>query len=96
MRAKDLKWSKTRAQCPYCHNWYTKQGILGHIRFRHPDSKREETDTFEDIFKAGFLDSCGKAVEVMKQHGRLTPEWREVLFDLMLLDYLRGLCARNK
>ncbi len=30
-----FRWSKTKAQCPYCDGWMTRQGLNGHIRFRH-------------------------------------------------------------
>lgn len=30
-----VRWSKTQAQCPYCGRWMTRQGLNGHIRFRH-------------------------------------------------------------
>ena len=29
------RWSKTQAECPVCHRWMTRQGLNGHIRFRH-------------------------------------------------------------
>jgi len=84
MRAKDLKWSKTRAQCPYCDNWYSRQGILGHIRFRHPDRNKKD-DMLETPAQLALM----RALRMMRENGRLTPETREILLDLMLLDYLQ-------
>lgn len=34
-RKPSVRWSKTKAQCPYCDRWMTRQGLNGHIRFRH-------------------------------------------------------------
>ena len=76
MKTQDLKWSKTRAQCPYCGDWYTKQGILGHIRFRHPDKKKKETDVMQDMLKEQFYDIYLKAEKTFRDQGRLTPQYR--------------------
>jgi len=84
MRTKDLKWSKTRAECPYCGEWFTRQGILGHIRFRHPDKEEREDDTTKQGNRLVYMRAAG----VFAKHGRLTPELRESSFDQMLLDFL--------
>ena len=34
-RKPEVRWSKTQAQCPYCGWWMTRQGLNGHIRFKH-------------------------------------------------------------
>ncbi len=97
MRAKDLKWSKTRAQCPHCHGWYTRQGIFGHIRFRHPSNKREESDPVEETLEDTYRDDVYiKALAMFKNQGRLTPALRDYLLDCMLLDYLRSLEKQSK
>ncbi len=85
MQTNDLTWSKTRAQCLYCGGWYTRQGILGHIRFRHPDAKKTEQTNME---KASFALMYAAAVATMVKDGRLTQELREALLDRMLLDFL--------
>jgi hypothetical protein len=91
MQSEDFTWSKTKAQCPYCGGWYTRQGILGHIRFRHPDYKKDET---KEAIKAIWTASYVKAVEMYRRNGRLSAELREQLLDLFLLDYLEKLARR--
>jgi len=92
MRSEDFAWSKTRAQCPYCGGWYTRQGILGHIRFRHPDSKKDEKkEAIRTMWTAAYL----KAAETYARDGRLPPGLREQLLDYFLLDYLEKL-AKGK
>ena len=85
MRSNELTWSKTRAQDPYCGGWYTRQGIQGHIRFRHPDAKKTEQTNIE---KASFALMYAAAVGMLAKNGRLTQDLREQLLDRMLLDFL--------
>lgn len=90
MRITDLKWNKTRVQCPYCEGWFTKQGILGHIRFRHPDKKKQkaEADPIESLIKSRLLPVLVQANKMMQENGRLSEEFRGTLLDMMLIDYL--------
>ncbi len=83
----EFKWSKTRAQCPYCKGWYTRQGIQGHIRFRHPDSKKEEKSS-DELRKAATYNTYVSLLAEYSKTNRLRPEVREMLWDMMLLDYL--------
>jgi hypothetical protein len=92
MPSEDFNWNKTRAQCPYCGGWFTRQGINGHIRFRHPDRKKDDYDTTVDLV---WATEYVKAAQIFTRDGRLPPELRERLFDLFLLDYL-GKLARSK
>jgi hypothetical protein len=91
MKIEDLKWSKTRAQCPYCQGWFTRQGILGHIRFKHPDRSNSEHDSIKSLLSLKATEILMEANKMMADYGRLTPEFRERLFDIMLLDYLHKL-----
>jgi hypothetical protein len=92
MDSKDLNWSKTRVQCPYCDGWYTTQGIQGHIRFRHPDQTRDET---KEAIKIMWTAAYVKAVEMYQRDGRLSAAMREQLLDYFLLEYL-GRLAKGK
>jgi hypothetical protein len=85
MTSNDFKWSKTRAQCPYCGGWFTRQGILGHIRFRHPDQKKDDNKAITDM---AWATAYIKATEMYRRDGRLTAEVRDRLLDSFLLDYL--------
>jgi len=87
---RDFNWSKTRAQCPYCEGWFTRQGILGHIRFRHPDQKKDaDKATVNAALAAVYI----KATEMYTHDGRLTAELRDWLLDRFLLDYLERLAT---
>jgi hypothetical protein len=93
MPSKDFTWSKTRAQCPYCDGWFTRQGIQGHIRFRHPDRKKDEiAETIRVLWTTTYL----KAADMYNRTGRLSPQLREQLFDVFLLDYLAKLAEGKK
>ncbi|MGD0857135.1 MAG: hypothetical protein ABSA18_15260 [Dehalococcoidia bacterium] len=85
MPSKDFSWSKTRAQCPYCGGWFTRQGILGHIRFRHPDKKK---DADKATLNIDWVTVYIKAAEMYMRDGRLTAEVRDRLLDSFLIDYL--------
>ncbi|MGD0855474.1 MAG: hypothetical protein ABSA18_06680 [Dehalococcoidia bacterium] len=80
--------NKTRAQCPYCGGWFTRQGILGHIRFRHPDQKK---DTDKATVNVALATVYLEATKMYTRDGRLTAEVRDRLLDLFLLDYLERL-----
>jgi hypothetical protein len=92
MSSEDFTWSKTRAQCPYCGGWFTRQGIQGHIRFRHPDRKKDDDSATVNLV---WVSEYVKTTQIFTRDGRLPPELRERLFDLFLLDYLEKL-ARGK
>lgn len=87
MKSSELNWSKTRAQCPYCQGWYTKQGILGHIRFRHPDRNKERTDDTDEIKNLKFK-MYVEVAKIYHRNGRLPQHIRENVLDMMLLDFL--------
>ena len=95
MQSKDLKWSKTRAQCPYCGGWFTRQGIGGHIRFRHPERRSDESDALAELTKSNYRSMYLEGLEMMERDQRLTTKLREYLLDRMLLDFLEKL-ARGK
>jgi hypothetical protein len=95
MLTEELKWSKTRVQCPYCDGWYTKQGILGHIRFRHPDRKKKEVDVIDALIKSEAVDLLVTVRKMMEEHGQLSEKLRNVLLDMMLIDYLEKLATRK-
>lgn len=64
MQIKDLKWNKTRAQCPHCGGWFTRQGILGHIRFRHLyGGKIGSTERTLDQAHSGQKDAFTKTLD---------------------------------
>lgn len=90
MRNQELNWSKTRVQCPYCDGWYTNQGIQGHIRFRHPDKKKNEE---KEEIKIRWTVVFGQALQVYQRDSCLTPALREHLLDVFLLDYLEKLAT---
>lgn len=92
MQSEDFTWSKTRAQCPYCDGWFTRQGILGHIRFRHSGQGEDvKKEAIKMMWTAAYL----KATETYQRDGRLSAAAREQLLDLFLLDYL-GKLAKGK
>lgn len=98
MRTSDFKWSKTRVQCPYCQGWFTRQGILGHIRFRHQDktSKKEpEAQSLDYMYRSQAYSLFVKAAKMMGEYGRLSPEVRDVLWDLMLIDYISKIATKE-
>ena len=91
MKLDDLKWSKTRAQCPHCGNWYTKQGVLGHIRFRHSESCKVSNNVrkeYDDLIKDKYLELYVEVVQRYKKTKRLSPQIREQILDMMLFDFL--------
>jgi len=91
MPSKDFTWSKTRAQCPYCSGWFTRQGIQGHIRFRHSDRRKDEkTEAIRLLWTTTYV----KAVDMYARTGGLSPQLREQLFDRFLLDYLEKLARQ--
>ena len=95
MRTEDLKWSKTRVECPYCGGWFTRQGIGGHIRFRHPERRSDESDALDEFTKSNYRSMYLEGLGMMERDLRLTTKLREYLLDRMLLDFLEKL-ARGK
>ena len=86
MKVEDLKWSKTKVQCPHCEGWFTRQGILGHIRFRH-SAKKEETGQSK-ITKAIYSATYLEIIAEYAKTGHLKLDHRETLLDWMLIDFL--------
>jgi hypothetical protein len=91
MPSKDFTWSKTRAQCPYCSGWFTRQGIQGHIRFRHSDQKKDDSKAAGAMLLAT---TYAKAAEMFARDGRIPTNLREHLLDRFLLDYLEKLARQ--
>lgn len=78
MRARS-EFRKRTAQCPECGEFFSPQGLAGHMRFKHDLESDEAADVLARVsVQGGVSERAKKTLELVQQLGELRDELQKL------------------